>query len=827
MKQLYYTACLEGKSVSGRSGYGVRAASEGVSAQEQQSAQRYVDYKLPEGMSPETSPREAPVRLALVDTPELGRILVHSTHLGKDPVTKRTGNYFTHLVLLGKPPALDPMRAVRSFGNGFWKWNYEDGPVELGPADLKRIGEGGRLNDKELGTFLQSSGKKELLRFLLRAVLTTPEGTRVFIAAPPDDVAMCVYGLLRVLPRGLQEGLTFSTAETDPFACPARVVGVRPPVGPDQDMPPACYAGGCAGFNPLTDRRSELPGDPELAGTLLGLLEKRQFQEIDDILATVEALGVPDVGSMELALRLHSRNCPLGRQDAEAALPIPALARLVAASQSNRNQIVLWAARDPVFSRAHLRHLVDACGREDREQLARVALEEGLNYLKAKPTRLDQARHVLETVLPALPPLPGGVWRTLAGMRELPGSVDLEARLYLLPKLLGEQDADLGRWLRAGNPKALGQILALRIDECFKSRAAELYLEDSPPDAAAAVLARQGEQFLLGLVGRLDEDHGGKLFEAALPKLDPQRLFEKLCARPNPYPLKARDAWLCKLLEAAPDAGVRWAEARGQDLLGDLPDGRCVPLLAEFALEGCGATPAPRLLDFFESVSNSGVVKRLSDDARRRLDDFVLLEQFLDQPGQTPEELLARITRLADALERCADKDRRERVVRKLGDDLWNVRSREALEAALRHLGPLFGDAGELYGMIAACYEKKPASSAGDAKAMADLLAVGFAEGILDEDLSKMRDASNKVYPQAKRVAQVLRKKAPVVLEKVRHDYVSKWSKQGRDMFGDVLDAGPKGAEVRIGPFYLGCSNTVFFLTFLVMTIAIVLMLSS
>src|SRR5262249_7173991 len=97
MKQLFYTACKEGQSVSGRSGFQVRAVSPGLSVAQLEAAVRYAGYKLPRGMSPETRPDEAPVRLALLQTEELGRILCHGAYVGKDPTTDRFGNFFTHL----------------------------------------------------------------------------------------------------------------------------------------------------------------------------------------------------------------------------------------------------------------------------------------------------------------------------------------------------------------------------------------------------------------------------------------------------------------------------------------------------------------------------------------------------------------------------------------------------------------------------------------------------------------------------------------------------------------------------------------------------------
>src|SRR5947209_15834854 len=98
MKQFYYTACKESQSVNGRSGFQVRAVTGGLSAAQLEAAVRYAGYQLPKGMNPETRPDQAPVRLALLQTKELGRILCHSVYVGKDPTTERFGNYFSHIL---------------------------------------------------------------------------------------------------------------------------------------------------------------------------------------------------------------------------------------------------------------------------------------------------------------------------------------------------------------------------------------------------------------------------------------------------------------------------------------------------------------------------------------------------------------------------------------------------------------------------------------------------------------------------------------------------------------------------------------------------------
>src|SRR5437868_5160681 len=97
MKQLYYTSCLQGRSKSGEAGFQVRAASPGLTAERVRAVLRHVRYGLPQGYDEDTSPTEAPRRLALLET-DAGRLLCHSSHVGRDLSTNRTGVYFTHVL---------------------------------------------------------------------------------------------------------------------------------------------------------------------------------------------------------------------------------------------------------------------------------------------------------------------------------------------------------------------------------------------------------------------------------------------------------------------------------------------------------------------------------------------------------------------------------------------------------------------------------------------------------------------------------------------------------------------------------------------------------
>src|SRR5438046_2778786 len=77
MKEIYYTVCEAGKSVPGSGGFQARAASAGIDPLRLQAAMAYAGYALPAGVTPETAVTAAPVRLALLATSDVGRLLCH------------------------------------------------------------------------------------------------------------------------------------------------------------------------------------------------------------------------------------------------------------------------------------------------------------------------------------------------------------------------------------------------------------------------------------------------------------------------------------------------------------------------------------------------------------------------------------------------------------------------------------------------------------------------------------------------------------------------------------------------------------------------------
>src|SRR5262249_10355751 len=119
MKQAFFTSAgaESGTPGQGKPAFRPYAASSGVAPEQLAAVARYVRYEppSPEGDRP---PAPAPVRLALLNTPDAGRILCHSVRV--DANGRGTGYGFTH-VLLDVPGTVDALQAIHSWGSDQWQ----------------------------------------------------------------------------------------------------------------------------------------------------------------------------------------------------------------------------------------------------------------------------------------------------------------------------------------------------------------------------------------------------------------------------------------------------------------------------------------------------------------------------------------------------------------------------------------------------------------------------------------------------------------------------------------------------------------------------------
>jgi hypothetical protein len=377
MKQLYYTSCRTGKSVGGSSGFQVRAASPGLPGDQVRAAVLYAGYSLPPNIMPSEATRiTAPVRLALLDTPDMGRVVCHSAYVGQDPMTGRYGNFFSHL-LLGQQGEVDATRAIQTWGSPFWHCQDDDGSTAL--QDVKELPTAAGLGDADLLRFLGQKKHKEMLQFVLQALLATEPDRRIFVAAPASDVAVCVYAVTRALPRTMLKGFTFSTYEHEPLTCSARLVGSWYGDMPDLDLPSSCYTGTCLAYNSYTGRKSELlDPSPYVSWTLGALASGNTLKTVDKLRIRCEHLQVSDTRLLELTFLVMKDGVEgLSKEDAERILAHHPLAHWLISQPTKGKtfleKVVHWAKGDESYYRS----LMDLAGAAFKEKSDEInALED-------------------------------------------------------------------------------------------------------------------------------------------------------------------------------------------------------------------------------------------------------------------------------------------------------------------------------------------------------------------------------------------------------------------------------------------------------------------
>jgi hypothetical protein len=526
MKQLYATGPLPaGADRDARSAAPtVRAATAGLAEADLQAALALARYAPPPAGDPD---RPLPVRLALFHT-GAGRVLAH--------VVPNGGRYFAHAQL-----------AIQTWGSPLWQTHDPDSAADL--PELPYLPVADVLDDAALRDWLATPARRDLLEFALTALLGTPPTTRVFVAAPADDVAKVVYAVTRALPSGLLDDFTFSTYEPDPLACPARLVG-HDTGAADWELPAACYEGGGVAFNPGTGKRSDLPADVPFASYAVKALAAGDFATLDEVKATWQRLGLKDPRQFDLVYRMARGTGVLSKEEAAEALGHPPLAAWISARADALKQFLEWALDDRAFATTSFTRAVQTL-RQKPEVLAKLALavrEHGLAALKAGDR--NRTANALEVVLPMVAPgKANAVWGELLGHLADPDQLAWDVRWYLLPRFARFKqqggatgvDPSLGKWLDVPAEK-LGELLALDLPKGYHAAAARAALRR--PGEPSAVLARTLANHptlaltLLQPADDKDADRPVPLLGLLLAEAGDRPWFEDLLGRSADYPPK-------------------------------------------------------------------------------------------------------------------------------------------------------------------------------------------------------------------------------------------------------------------------------------------------
>ena len=224
LDQLWFTSCLKG--LRHVAGFQARAASAGlrdVQSHRYASIEKYLRYSLPKSANPAiTQPADAPLGLALINTGN-ERILLNRAFIGRN-FDGRPGNIFLHLVA-GLPAEFTAREAIALWQSQWWI--YDDRTLAQDQFDLPQVAGAELLHGNGTidRTALASPEMQRILPLVIQAILVKEPGQHIYIAAPPDKVAVLVWGVAQCLPDNLLRGLTFSTYEYDASAGVTDIIG--------------------------------------------------------------------------------------------------------------------------------------------------------------------------------------------------------------------------------------------------------------------------------------------------------------------------------------------------------------------------------------------------------------------------------------------------------------------------------------------------------------------------------------------------------------------------------------------------------------------------
>lgn len=693
MKQLYYTSCVPGRSASGQGGFQIRAASPSLTAERRRGLLSHVGYRLPCGFDEDTRPDDAPARLALLDT-DSGRVLLRSGYVGRDPTTNRTGNFFSH-VLADLPTDCDAVAAAQLFDAPFWVRSDGAGPIDLPElAALPSVA----VPPQKLAGFAAEHG--EVIRFLFLGLLSAAPHQRLFVVAHPEDVALAVIVVGRMLPPELRKGITFSTYEREPLSSPARIVGAywRDAT---LDLEGTCYDGAGISLNTISGRSSPLPTPSPFAKFALEAIEQRREGDLAKFYSQCHDFPLVTPAALDLAFRLVQSGKEVTREEFVQTLAYPEMARGVCGRSGVVDQIVQWGLQDATFRAQHFaaasRHVAPVSRLIAAIVRQVVTLSAAQDFATARVT-LDElpARAASDAVALVHDELARVVDRA---------SLSDEAHFFLLPYLLQAKGASAearDRWLYVP-PARLPRLLDLPLTDADKLRACELSLaRNSPPagDEAWSMIAAR-ETLLRALLERhggartdtprtnvgprLDQEACGALISAALAGAAQSKGRAGLLERgknlvrnltSTPFAPASVVDFLCELVELHDDGRLStsllndaldhvfrspefnscaFLASKELRWLDDVPKSSAQVTLAERVLESAplGIQAAPTRA-YLHSLRKSVVSRSLSAEHQQSLADVARLADYLDAPTLDDADLrdaMSGIKRLRDSQE--------------------------------------------------------------------------------------------------------------------------------------------------------------------------------
>ncbi len=239
--QLYYTSCRKG--LSGGAGFQTRAASAGVSSDEQRLIERRGIYRPPRDLQAELDPGElqdlvhqmserSPLEVFRLRFPKAFRsfaldsrrqAVLLSCYVGQD-YSGRWGNYFTHALIVDDLAGHWPIDLYEWDG---WKQalaegeDTEESPPPLPAADLDAVVPSPSFAFEELAEFLREEpDHRRHLAAMLRAVMLRRETSRPLVIRDSEISGLYwIACIQKAFPAACQRHLGCSSYQFDPGSC--------------------------------------------------------------------------------------------------------------------------------------------------------------------------------------------------------------------------------------------------------------------------------------------------------------------------------------------------------------------------------------------------------------------------------------------------------------------------------------------------------------------------------------------------------------------------------------------------------------------------------
>lgn len=705
MKQLYAVGPLLPSVASGTSRAGavptIRSMTAGIDPDDLASLLPYLGYTPPPGRSAEDE-TPLPTRLALLQLGHLGRVLAH--------VHPNADQYFTHAVL-DVPPSADAHLVIQTWASPRWEREESSGGGSL--ADLPYLPVADVLDDATMQEWLSTPVHRDLLEFVLSALLSTEADTRIFVAAIDDDLARLVYAVTRALPPGMLDDFTFSTYEPNPLASVARLTGFDSG-SPEWDLPDACYTELGVAFNPATGRRSLLAEEVPFANFAVAALATGEYGPLDEFKTTWQRLGMSGLRQFDLVFRLARGSGVLTKDETAEALQYPPLTAWVSARTDALQQFLEWAIEDRQFAQDSFSRVAQSLRQKPDilAKLGQTVRESGLQSLRDGDCH--KTANALEVILPMVAPAKAGtIWGELLTQVTDPDTLSWEMRWYLLPRFVKFKQQQTGRGEAAPDPslvkwldvpaEKLGEALALDLPKSYHIAAGRACLKrDGEPSAELVQTLAAHPQLTLTLLqpdGSIPARHV-PLYEALIAQAPSIGWLERLLAIADQYPADVLNTYFESTLTAGKVDAERIIRTQGSRLF-DLFSGKSS--LDRLGREFLTVPPSDvlhnsELLDFLRRLLAEISV---SDDVKLRARSILAVRVYLDDPSFSADAMqpAAEAFTVSPPVLPNAAKDELFTLV---GDELLKRASSSELQAdlesALLHFGPVLAhDPVDLY----------------------------------------------------------------------------------------------------------------------------------